>query len=606
MSHSNAGFRHQQLRGVASKELLQTPNPIAEQLEATNLWRHGRWSKASDKSGEKKKKFKGDKARVNITDEKLCDDIIGYLGPTLDRHVGCDLLDLFPGAGLWSRKLHDALQPRSHLLMEPDEELYTPMLKDLISRPNTTLIPKSGIVWTELSEVLNKTYLPHQVEQSPDEPPKRNDTLLVTANFSFYPKKKYAFFDNIAQLLLYQFINAVRTGSLFHKYGLIRMLIWVGDDEKNSVMARNVQRRKRLSVDAELSTEYIAEIVGADGISANGVRAQGPFARDHTIDIESSINVLDRMQRSKISIPAGRETGIVREVTSLPKTDRKKVHAGNVPAHFHRPYRQELEELANGFEAGTFDQITNPVQFKRYKDLKYKAKWEGRRNELIHELLCERAAMPTDLAAITDPKKREAWTAKHDAWEEKINRMDKYLRGDFLLTRDNLHVFRQDRPALSWDRRPVEPLAVSGMEFFPNVPCALLDIQPKAMHPLLREMGPGTTRAGDTFGLLLGSFFRSSLDPLDKVMESIYPGAAEGVLPHCPSLTDPKSGGAGYSGWSGLSPRALNEQQLVEILDAWMKWPFRPGFSELVGRGSEESDYMGDEESGAVSMGDFS
>jgi transcription factor 1 len=143
------------------------------------------------------------------------------------------------------------------------------------------------------------------------------------------------------------------------------------------------------------------------------------------------------------------------------------------------------------------------------------------------------------------------------------------------------------------------------MEFFPNVPCALLDIQPKTMHPLLLESGPNTSRAGDVFGILLGSMYRNSLDPLDKVLESIYPGAAEGVLPHCPSLVDPKTGGAGYSGWSGLSPRALNEKQLVEVLDAWMKWPFRPGFSELVGRGSEDGDYAGDEEGGAVQTGDF-
>lgn len=604
VSHTAAGFRWQQFRGAASKELLQTPNPIAEQLNATNLWRYGRWAKDSDKSGEKKKKFKGDKARVNVTDEKLCDDIIEYMRPTLDRHIGCDIVDLFPGAGLWSRKLHNAVQPRSHLLLEPDEALYTPMLKELLERPNTKLIPKSGIVWAELSEVLNKTYLPHQVEQPTDKTPERNDTLLVTANLSFYPKKKYAFFDNIAQLLLYQFISAIRTGSLFQKYGLVRMLIWVGDDEKNSVLSRNIQRRKRLSVEAEISTEYIAEIAGADGMSINGLRAQGPFVRDHNIDLESTRMALDRTKRQGISMPPGRETRMMRELNSMSAKQRKQIKAGSSPPFFDRAYLGELAELEAEKEAGTLD-TTDSKRVKRLRDLKYKANQDTRRSNMIHELLVARSSMPIELGAISDSEKRAEWTAKHSAWEERINRMDKALRGDFLLSRDNLHIFRQDPPVLSWDRRPVEPLVVSGMEFFPNVPCALLDIQPKTMHPLLLESGPNTSRAGDIFGILLGSMYRSSLDPLDKVLESIYPGAAEGVLPYCPSLVDPKVGGAGYSGWSGLSPRALNEKQLVEILDAWMKWPFRPGFSELVGRGAEDGDYAGDEEGGAVQTGDF-
>jgi transcription factor 1 len=43
---------------------------------------------------------------------------------------------------------------------------------------------------------------------------------------------------------------------------------------------------------------------------------------------------------------------------------------------------------------------------------------------------------------------------------------------------------------LSWDRRPWEPLNVQPTEFFPNQACALIDIQPKAPHRLLRHIGP--------------------------------------------------------------------------------------------------------------------
>ena len=64
----------------------------------------------------------------------------------------------------FTKALHDAVQPRSHLLLEPDEELYTPYLKPLLKEQNVKLIPKSGIVWHELQEVLTPEHLPNQIE----------------------------------------------------------------------------------------------------------------------------------------------------------------------------------------------------------------------------------------------------------------------------------------------------------------------------------------------------------------------------------------------------------------------------------------------------------
>ncbi|OIW26707.1 S-adenosyl-L-methionine-dependent methyltransferase [Coniochaeta ligniaria NRRL 30616] len=576
-----AGLIGLQRRHVSKvrETLLQAETPLAEQLAATGLWYYGLKPKALSKG---EKKAKGDKHRVNIVDEKLCDDIINYIRPTLDRHVGCDIVDLYPGAGLWSRKLHDTLQPRSHILLEPDAELYAPFLKPLTSRPNVTLLPKSGIVWTELNEVLTKEYLPHQVERnSRTETPQRNDTLLVTANFSFFPKKKYQSFANVTQLLLYQLINSIRSGTLFQKYGLVRMLIWVGEEEKSAVMPRTIQRRKRLSMDAELSTDYIAELAGGD-VAKGQYGMPDRFARDHAIDLESIRGVLARMKASNTAIPPGRETSIVRELTALSKKKQAAIHAGAQPAVFERPYRAELEQLEAAFDAGKFSSA-DKQKYQRLLDLRYKVQWELRRHKGIHDILTDASITPAE-------------------WDERIKRLDKYLRIEFMLTRDNLHVWRQDPPVLTWDRRPVEPLVVKDTEFFPNVPCALLDIQPKAAHPLLRAMGPGTNRAGDMFAVILSSMMRRGLDPLGKVLETIYPGAKEGVLPNCAGLSAEGGLPPGYAEWNA---RSLNEAQLVEILEAWMEWPFRPGFSELVARESEDSDLVGEDEPGAVQMGDF-
>lgn len=530
---------------------------------------------------------------IYLTRPVPADDILNYIKPSLTRHVGCDLIDLYPGAGLWSRKLHEVLQPRSHILMEPDDKLYAPFLEPLLSRPNTTLVPKSGIVWKDLNEVLCKTYLPHQTERPRHETPQRNDTLLVTANLAFFPKKRFRGFESVADLVLYQFISAIRTGSLFQKYGLVRMLIWAGDDEKYGLLPRAVQRRRRSAMDAELSTEWLVEVAGADADEQ-----QVWFVRDRAIDQESGRKVLDRMRERGAEIPPGRETQIVRDLRACGEDAWSA--AGEKAAFFERPYLVELKAMEEAFARKEF--ATKTPKFDRLKYLRYLHNWYAKRSNSIMDLLTERdaiAAMPADAAGVEERKQREV------AWNASVNELNRALQLQFLLARDNLHVFRQDPPVMSWDRRELEPLVVKNTEFFPNVPCSLLDIQPKTMHPLFREMGPGSNHSGDVFELVLRSLLQAPKSPVSKVLESVYTGAAEGILPHCPSLRDPEAGGSALGGYAEVSPRVLNERQLVEILEAWMKWPFAPSYAELVGRAVDDQDQSSDEEGNVLGSVDF-
>jgi transcription factor 1 len=266
------------------------------------------------------------------------------------------------------------------------------------------------------------------------------------------------------------------------------------------------------------------------------------------------------------------------------KTDGA-VLAGKQKASFCRPFREELRGLEEGFAAGKFDRLSD--SYKRLEDLRYRVGWEDRRGDTIHNLLMERDAIadlyPSDAAGRGEMKGQEK------EWNDKIDRLNKNLQQEFKLTRDNLHIIRQDQPVMSWDRRELEPLVVQPTEFFPNMPCCLLDIQPRAMHPLLRDMGPQSSRSGDIFELILGGLLQASMIPISKALETVYTGAAEGILPYCPSLWDRSQGGMPLRGFGELTPRVLNERQLIEILDGWMKWPFAPTYPELVGRASEDA-----------------
>ncbi|KAL7951711.1 S-adenosyl-L-methionine-dependent methyltransferase [Trichoderma barbatum] len=569
-------------RAVATKakapDMLKTTSSVAQQLGKTGIWtrRAGRKGSGAPKAIEPH--------RVNIVSEGLCDDIIKYLGTSLERHRGCDLIDLNPGAGVWSRKLHDFLEPRNHIMMDLDAELYSPFLKDLTSKKNVHLIPKSGVIWKDLVEMI-QTKLSHQEALATGESePKRNDTLLVTANLSTYPKKAFLGFDSISTMLMYQFMSSIKSSSLFQKYGLVRMLLWVNDDEKRRLVPKSLNRRKRGSFEAELACEWIHEVAGHE------LEAENRHSlRDDWVNKESGLNTLARMQALGLKVPKGREVKMYKESLKSKDLIGKKlagVYAPSVP----RPFKKELEDLEHEFEE---EHVELPT---RLKTLRSREKSESNYSKMFLELLQEHeriAAMGTDDAS--------ALSEANEAWNEKIDNLKKNQRMELNVLRDGYHLFRQSPPALFWDRREYEPLKAKPDEFFPNSPTALLDIQPKAMHPLLRQIGPNSNHAGDISDVMLRSWWSMSLQPVDKAMESLWPGFGD-LLSEVQSFRDASRGGVPMTGHGSLSARSINEEQWTELVETWMRWPFRPTYAQMLGRLSDEDGDAEEEDtrSGAV------
>lgn len=565
--------------------------PLAHKLREEGVWAYRRGRRRGPNE---------DKYRVNVVSEALCDDIVDYIKPTLARHDGCDIIDIFPGVGLWSKKLNDVLKPRSHLLLEPDADFYRPYLEPLVERPGVRLLPISGIVWEQLNKVLTPDLLPHQVERkyTADETPQRNDTLLVTMNLSMYPRRKFRAFESLAQLVVFQIMSSIRPGALFQKYGLVRMLVWVPDAEKNSVLPRNVQRRRKMAIEAELSTEYVCEIAG--GESTDSAFARGVwFRRDAGLDTESAHLALERMRRAGFVMPPGRAPQHVRDYLAQ-LTDDYTPDA--MPALALDPATlAELARLAADFAAGKFD--ADADQYKRMRSLEYYARWSRKRGSAVGELLRERLDIVQALTAAAAADHADllaAATARAADWSVRVNAHARANRAEILLQHDNMHILHQTPPVLNWDRRYVEPLRARPTEFYPAAPTALLDIQPKAVARVLRDLGPNSDRGGDMFDLVLRTMSSRSSEPVQKALNTIYAGAGEGVVPLCPSLRDPAVGGSPIAGAGELSTRTLNERQWVEIAEGWMKWPFRPTYQELVSRTMEDFEEEIDESGNKV------
>ncbi|ROV91090.1 hypothetical protein VPNG_09931 [Cytospora leucostoma] len=570
-----------------------------------------RKSKKDEKPKEEVKeeeKPTGDRTRVNIVDQDLVDDVITYLKPSLERNKGCDLISIYPGAGLFTKALDKAVEPRSHLLLEPDEALYAPFLEPILKKKGTKLIPKSGIVWQDLSEVLSPTFLPNQKEfdrKDLSKDPPRNDTLLISMNLAMHPKRKYMLFDSMSRMVVYQLLSSLRTSTLFQKYGQVRMLVWLPDDEKMGILPRTIQQRKKLAIEGELTTEYIGEVCGADStLDEEGESAKGRSIRirPKQFEMESIRQTLLRMREAGLATPEGRESRMMRHFLESGLPLEKPVPLTDEKAVYEKSFHKELDALREQYEAGAFD--TKSAIYPRFKMLRAYSNWLGKRAEKLLEFTRKHDAVVEAYSQAFRAKKAdngadteatEALFAKAKKLNEDYNRdcdsLAEYMVAQVNMMQDQLHAIRQPAhlgPLLLWDRRPYEPLPVKATDFFPNMACTLLDIQPKAMNPNLRAIGPGTNNAGDIFDMILSVLLQSVRDPIPKLLDQVWPGTAEGVMPLCDRLTDPAEGGSPLTGAGAMGARATNEPQLMQLLDEFMKWHFRPSYADLVGRLADE------------------
>lgn len=134
------------------------------------------------------------------------------MGDSLQKHKGCDILDINPGIGLWSQKLHDFLKPRSHILLEPSPEIFKEFLDPLVNAPDSKykLVSKDTKDLTSYRELVDEGMFPHQTRVNSTDPAAQdvNNTLLITGSFIWDPRLVGMGFDSMAKQLYHHFTSA--------------------------------------------------------------------------------------------------------------------------------------------------------------------------------------------------------------------------------------------------------------------------------------------------------------------------------------------------------------------------------------------------------------
>lgn len=162
---------------------------------------------------------------------------------------------------------------------------------------------------------------------------------------------------------------------------------------------------------------------------------------------------------------------------------------------------------------------------------------------------------------------------------------------------DHHMAFHAKPPGLFRDRRPYEPLKASPEEFWPASKLMLLDMEPKELDFMVRDLESPQEQHTITHELLRQLLHGSSTS-VGKAMDHIAPGMAQDLIPLCPSLVDPRRGGRFDA--ANMRVAMLTDEMVKEIIVAFIEWPFRPTTVSLQLKAESAREPKGDDGSDHV------
>lgn len=528
------------------------------------------------------------------------DDALRRLSPSLARHTGCTIIDINPGVGLWSSKIHELLRPKRHLLLE-SEELYLPFLKPLLSAPGSRYHLRGWNGWLPWTTepYLSEGLIPELDSATLSEG--RNESLLLIANVGDLLRQRLRG-PPTSHVRLFHYLNNIKFKQNFQAHGSVRLLLWMQDSEKRAILPRTVSHRRKLSLEAEMSCN-IEEIVG-------GPASQISQRREDILDINSSRQVAAAMAKQNIRIPFERQDEaqkVADENLLSPNGDQKALNENTIKtASTHRAWHTDLEQMKEDFRDGKFseyeDQITPAADAKLKAGKREKSKirtprtpeylklrelqrvFDGqiKTNEHVNSFLrqdelikcLESDTNNQTLDEVQRQRKVKELSRLMEDLKKSLEKVPKIVREAFWYISDNRRAFNQNPPLLMWDCRTAEPLIAREDEFYNPTSLALLDFQPRISDPF-----PMSLTESSIFQVLAGALFSNGCNTI-FYLDSLAPGATEAIAAKVPALRDSSRGGR-QDLWE-LRARCFTPDMFYGITKAWESWPFKLPLTELM------------------------
>ena len=481
-------------------------------------------------------------------------------------------------------------------MVEPEKDLYLPFIKPMLDASESKYHLadlegwKENDMWSS-SPYLDAGLLPDQnLDKIHGSTPRRNNSLLILANLGAVSRKtgKYPYYSSYKRIM--EFMRMVQTTSGIHSNGQVRMLMWIPDLAKASILPRSIWYRRRLTALAELMF-HVEEVAGSTAPSR--LRR-----REHKLDLESSLQTLKRMEEQNITVPVHRLGAVTLEAQAMMNSENLEKELPRIMASHdddvHRDWHQELCKLEQAFADGKLSMFSTEekkarghrreytAEYVRFKNLQ-RARNQQRKNKLgLDDLVDEEEAIAAMDLKISEASLEAAQRQEMLAELDRRTLQNKHLRekpssarlGSVDFITDDRKAYRRHEPLLMWDKRTCDPIKVEKDEVHPGTILALLDFQAKDSRAASM-----TYTQWQYLEWLTDIFFGSASLSIVDGLDLIAPGAADAIIQRVPSLRDPRKGGR--RDLDQLRARLLTSEMLHDIGVAFEKWPFRPTLAEL-------------------------
>ncbi|KAF2176377.1 S-adenosyl-L-methionine-dependent methyltransferase [Zopfia rhizophila CBS 207.26] len=534
--------------------------------------------------------------RTQIVSPDLCDDILSYMGPSLEKHKGCDILDINPGVGLWSSKVHDYLKPRSHILLEPEPETYGEFLQPLVTNTKSKYKLVTGDItqFKTYSDLIKDGYFPHQTPVTESNEP--NNSLLVIGSLIWDPPLPGMGFSSLSKQLMLQFSHSAWSNDMFHAFGPARMLLWSNNVDMVGVLPTAMNNNSKYSLYMQ-KLSNVTEIASPTlAIRGSG---RGAISRDPRYILEGVAKALNTAKRKGIELPAHRRESIhdfaediwrlsngtgIMSVADSNRYLREQEASGKSTQGLLIEGARELARVEKALESnplmfrvetltktGTSTRVSEEGwrisrlrasvnRSEKVREIREKLVDTG---EQIHNLEC--AILNT-----TDEKKKEMARNRIEQLSQELgqnlgqNHIS--IQEGFEMELDDRLALRSQANRLGWDKRAFEPIVVHSDEVWPFGRVSLVDIEPKPIPE-----GQSSTFFEYFQDFVVALFSKPSLS-LPEALEQLAPGASE-LMRKVPALRDPAKGGR--LNMDNLRVRMLTAEMVDGLCNAYMEWPFR-------------------------------
>lgn len=523
------------------------------------------------------------------------------IGPSLEKHKGCDILDLNPGAGLWSQKLHEFLHPRSHILLEPQPELYGQFLQPLVDTPGSTFQLATGDTtsFDTYRELIDNGLFPHQRRVSPDDagPHGQNNSLLVTGQLMWDPKLPGIGFDSMAKQLLQRFAAMSWAYDIFHAYGPVRMLLWTTRDD----LRTSFPQSSRLIGKSSMYLNKVSNTTEVVQPLQTPRRSVGTSSgREPRYTLQSLVRAMKVARENGLELPTHRRTDIhdfandvekmtngtgiidIAKCTEYLKNQQLsgKSTVGLVPESVIRSY---LEQEARAKDPKKFYDHEAIKSSKHDVVMTEEGRLatvrKGTRNHFAKQAVQKDAIVDIGeaiyhlecqvLGTTSQTQKESALESlkklNHE-FEEAVRLRNENVRQQVFSDLDDRIGLCSPVPPLRWDARPFEPLVMQPDEAWPRNRVSLVDVEPK---PIPEGQSAESLEYFQDF--LLGLLWRPAAT-LPEALGNIQSGAGE-IIDQVPILRDPARGGR--LDMNHLRVRMLTLEMIDELCKAYREWPFR-------------------------------